>query len=94
MGSLGRIQALCSLISLIHKEDTSICCDAPAAPLDSLSRQALRDREAPASLSRTDNGEEKIRDVWLLFPWVMSYPDFVYRALLPVRVCFVCMENL
>ena len=36
----------------------------------------------------------KKKDVWLLFSRVMSYPDFVYRAVLFMRVRMVCMESL
>lgn len=77
----------------VHKGDTSVCSDAPPAPLDSLPHARHRETERLRlhSAAQTTARKKKDRDVWLLFPRVMSYPDFVYRAQLSVRVCVLCV---
>lgn len=69
-------------------EDRSSCRGPPLAPLDPLLHcRPLTDREARTSLSSTHNTVKREKVVWLLFLWMMSHPDFVYWALLPVPVC-------
>lgn len=95
MGSSGRTQALRSLIFTSIRR-TRLLAEMLLQLLWILSVTPGTDRlDAPVSLSRKDNKRQnEKKDVWLLCPWVMSYPDFVYRALLFMDVCFVCMESL
>lgn len=86
--SSGRIQVLHPLTLKLPVEDRSSCRGPPLAPLDPLLRcRPLTDREARTSLSSTHNTVKREKVVWLLFLWMMSHPDFVYWALLPVPVC-------